>query len=160
MSRWPSNTDWVSASLESIFVLVDLEQFAYNISVHHNLFATNGQRNPQIAASHADSTPLRGAEVINNVAYNWVRETYNGIKSTVVDIRDNYWKQGPANSTPNIAMRFEVSPFLEPDNPYDPASIFVDGNFSFAMPAQSQWNMLRSHFSIADTLPTTHRRFS
>ena len=137
----------------------DHEQ-VYNITVHHNLFATNSQRNPQIAASHADSTPLRGAEVINNVAYNWIRETYNGTHSTVVDIRNNYWKQGPADQSPNVAMRFEVSPFLEPGNPYDPASIYVDGNVSVARPVQSQWNMLRSHFVPADTLPTTHRRFS
>ncbi len=64
---------------------------AHRISVHHNLFAHNENRNPSIANGPAD--------VINNVIYN-VRHgfVHHNPASGQFNIIGNYYKQGPNNS--------------------------------------------------------------
>lgn len=99
------------------------------IAVHHNLFASNLNRNPAIANGPAD--------VRNNVAYN-VRHgfVHHNPASGAFNIVGNYYKQGPdntlfpfffddENSTPAASLKYFLADnFI--DDPGDNCSRVVD----------------------------------
>ena len=89
-----------------------------NMSVHHNLFADNTARNPQISAPG-------NVQVVNNVVFNYVDsalQTSNAHGSPHVDIVGNYFIAGP-DSDPD---RYEIDGY--PEGPQDTWSIHLDGN--------------------------------
>lgn len=74
-----------------------------DISVHHNLFAHNTARNPQV------SSPGR-VQIINNVIYNYgdsALQTSNPYGAPQIDIVGNYFKAGP-DSDPE---RYEIDAY-------------------------------------------------
>jgi hypothetical protein len=133
----------------------------WRLSWHHNLFSTNGQRNPAGTSSSAQATPDRGAEIINNVVYNWGNRTYDGDKNNVVDLVNNYWKQGPM--TPlrvEYLARHARHPKGQPGSPYPDPSIYISGNVSEKLAVSDQWEMIRDWWSLGNTLPPRFRRLS
>lgn len=69
--------------------------YSTNVSVHHNLFASNPDRNPRIK-------PSTSAEVINNVIYNW--SWYGTRTQGNSNIIGNYFKAGPGTAGPPITV--------------------------------------------------------
>ena len=91
---------------------------AYNISLHHNLMAHNGERNPYIEAAGV-------IDVVNNVAYNpfgtfsHIDMVYQ-LAQDQVNYIGNFYKPGPST---------EVKYGIKAINPGTPgAGIFVQGN--------------------------------
>jgi pectate lyase len=88
------------------------------MSVHHNLFADNTARNPQISAPGT-------VQVVNNVVFNYVDsalQTSNAHGAPHVDVVGNYFKAGP-DSDPD---RYEVDAY--PESAVGSWSVHLDGN--------------------------------
>jgi pectate lyase len=72
------------------------EQNSYNLSVHHNLFAHNEYRNPQVSNEGR-------VDVRNNVVYGWTRKAMSSSDVVGVPVKlnavANYFKAGPDSST-------------------------------------------------------------
>lgn len=89
-----------------------------DISVHHNLFAHNTARNPQV------SSPGR-VQVVNNVVFNYgdsALQTSNPYGGPQVDILGNYFKAGP-DSDPE---RYEIDAY--PIEDAEGWRLHVEGN--------------------------------
>jgi pectate lyase len=89
-----------------------------DMSVHHNLFADNTARNPQISAPGT-------VQVVNNVVFNYVDsalQTSNAHGAPHVDVVGNYFKAGP-DSDPD---RYEVDAY--PESAVGSWSVHLDGN--------------------------------
>lgn len=105
-----------------------------SISLHHNYFAHNNDRCPQIS-SPEDVEML--ADAVNNVSYNW----YGGLSpysggSAKVNWVHNYMKQGIESND----YSFEVA-YANPISPTE--LIYVNGNIGSTRLSQSepQWNV-------------------
>jgi pectate lyase len=105
---------------------------AERISIHHNLFAHNLERNPLISVD-------TWTEMINNVIYNWGKRGLNlgncypehGEKS---DIIGNFFKKGPDSDANSI----EVS------NCWKNAKVYMNGNIGPGQPTGSvdSWGLV------------------
>lgn len=70
-----------------------------NVSIHHNLFASNTGRNPSIG--YGDHVDFR-----NNVVFNWQHRTLDGGDATShLNVVNNYFKPGPACGQGDIQFR-------------------------------------------------------
>jgi pectate lyase len=70
-----------------------------NVSLHHNLFASNTGRNPSIG--YGDHVDFR-----NNVLFNWQHRTMDGgDASSWINVVANYYKPGPATQEGDIRYR-------------------------------------------------------
>jgi pectate lyase len=89
-----------------------------NVSVHHNLFAHNTARNPQVSTDGP-------AQVVNNVVYNYgdsAFQTSNPRGAPHVDLVGNYFASGPDSDTD----RHEVDAYpIEPSGDW---SLWLEGN--------------------------------
>ena len=91
---------------------------SYNLSLHHNLMAHNGERNPYIEAAGV-------VDVVNNVAYNPFGtfshiDMIDQLAPDLVNYIGNYYKPGPDT---------EVKYGIKAINPGTPgAGIYVQGN--------------------------------
>jgi len=91
---------------------------AYNISLHHNLMAHNGERNPYIKAAGI-------IDVVNNVAYNPFGtfshiDMESQVAPDLVNYIGNFYKPGP-----NTEVKYGIRA-INPDQAG--AGIFVQGN--------------------------------
>lgn len=89
-----------------------------NVSVHHNLFADNTARNPQVSAPG-------DVQVVNNVVFNYVDsalQTSNAHGAPHVDIVANYFRAGP-DSDPD---RYEIDGY--PIQALGSWSVHLEGN--------------------------------
>jgi len=109
----------------------------HNISIHHNLFMNNNNRNPLVKC--------KDARIINNLIYNWrwfATQISGGIK---VDIIGNKYKVGPeTDSSKNwevTILSYKGYPSSGP--PGDP-SIYITNNIGSHQnnPDGDNWNML------------------
>src|SRR5204862_8249269 len=70
-----------------------------NSSFHHNLFASNTGRNPSIGMGGL-------FDFRNNVMFNWRHRTMDGGDgSSEVNVIANYYKAGPATTSPELRYR-------------------------------------------------------
>jgi hypothetical protein len=70
-----------------------------NCSFHHNLFACNTGRNPSIGMGG-------GFDFRNNVLFNWRHRTVDGGDgSSRINVVANYYKPGPATTSPELRYR-------------------------------------------------------
>jgi pectate lyase len=135
------------------------DQITERISVHHNLFAHNGHRNPRVSA-HLEVTKPPDVQVINNLVYNWdnrIGTTKGGVK---VDLIGNYWKAGPMSSTDRI-YRHEHALSNDRNTVYPPPSILIKDNIAlpkYPDPSEDNWQLLRYHYHLSGTLPLSWRR--
>ena len=70
-----------------------------DISVHHNLFVHNYDRNPRVRSG--------GCQVINNVVYNWGSRVGVVEMGSNVDFINNYWKPGPMRQNAAVVYKYE-----------------------------------------------------
>lgn len=104
------------------------------ISIHHNLFAHNVERNPLISVNTR-------SEIINNVVYNWKSRGLNlgncyPELSEYSDVISNYFKRGPNSNT----LCFHIS------NCWTNAKVYVSGNIGPGRPTNSgdEWALIRN----------------
>ncbi len=90
-----------------------LGQDNYNMSIHHNLFANNSGRNPDLSG-------IVNAEVVDNVIYGWKNSAFqlSPDKSTV-NVINNYFKPNRDSGHYEIAI---------PDSLNPDSKIFIVGN--------------------------------
>jgi pectate lyase len=108
---------------------------AKNISIHHNLFAHNVERNPLISVDTR-------SEVINNVVYNWKSRGLNigncyPEHSEESDIINNYFIKGPSSRN-NLC--FHVS------DCWKHAQVYVKGNIGPGREEDKgdEWSLVRN----------------
>ena len=133
----------------------DAGRGVYNISVHHNLFANTGQRNPEVEVGDAENFPDRGIEIVNNVQYNWTGRPITSRKQSVVDIVDNYSKPGPATGIYVHRHMFYNDAWSEAKP--DP-SIYLAGNIMEGQSFPDQWSMIRDWYDLGSELPARMHR--
>jgi len=135
------------------------DQKTERISVHHNLYAHNGHRNPRVSA-HLEVTNPPEVQVINNLVYNWsnrVGTTKGGVK---VDFIGNYWKAGPMSKTDRIYLH-EHAPIYRPIIIFPDPSIFIKNNIAlpkYPDPNKDNWQMYQYHYLLIGSLPLAWRR--
>ena len=111
---------------------------ATNVSVHHDFFARNNNRNPLFKGA--------SGEVAGNLIYNWHWWAMGIAGGVTLDITDNSFKAGPARQGGN--MRPEIS-YMPSDGshgrgiPGDP-SLFFSGNIGYhnSDPTRDAWSVM------------------
>jgi pectate lyase len=126
----------------------------HEISVHHNLFAHNYDRNPRVATA--------GTQVINNVVYNWGSRVGVSEKKNTVDFINNYWKPGPMSGS--LIYKHESSN-ITTGWVYPDPSIYMAGNIvkgSFETLSADNWALIKRSPTYEDPsagpLPVSYRR--
>jgi len=126
----------------------------HEISVHHNLFVHNYDRNPRMASA--------GAQIINNVVYNWGSRVGVSERQNTVDFINNYWKPGPMSGT--MIYKHE-SKDIGTGEVYPDPSIYIAGNIvegRFPDPADDNWPLIvrddAAGFPPNTPLPASYRR--
>jgi pectate lyase len=123
------------------------------ISLHHNLFLHNQERNPRVISL--------GTEVINNVVYNWERRIGETQSASVIDYIGNYYVAGPMSRADRLLMHEDCSPdHPEWVCPLPIPSIYITGNVALPMfpdPAADNWNLVKYNFTYTP-LPLLFRR--
>ncbi|MES9945689.1 MAG: endo alpha-1,4 polygalactosaminidase [Candidatus Thiodiazotropha sp.] len=112
-----------------------------NISIHHNLFAHNGNRNPAVANGPA--------EIINNLVYN-VRHGFVHHNPATGDfnIIGNYYKQGPENSLIPFFFDDEYSGSGTPQLSYFLQDNYVDDPGDLVGSVDNPWLTPYAHSSF------------
>lgn len=106
-----------------------------NVSLHHNLFASNTGRNPSLG--WADRVDFR-----NNVIFNWRHRTLDGgDASSLVNVVGNYYKPGPATLDGPVRYRIARPQHLDMHTRW-PGGWYVAGNVVEGFPEVSadNWN--------------------
>jgi hypothetical protein len=118
---------------------------SHNITLHHNLYAHNGNRNPLVGAYDA-------TEIINNVVYNWQWngtqfQHYSGVGGQYGNIVANYYKAGNAG-------QFEYGISLSDST--SPSKFYVHNNIGPTRTSQSQddWAIVYGGSSLRSNTPT------
>jgi pectate lyase len=125
-----------------------------NITVHHNLFADNGERNPRVTSA--------GAKVFNNVAYNWNNHVGSTIRGSVIDWINNYWKFGPNSKSTEILLHEDRPGNNMPLYPSTP-SIYIAGNIvdpEYPDSDIDNWPLYSLRFNDFAALPGDYRRYT
>ena len=125
------------------------------ITLHHNLFAHNGHRNPRVDSA-------KRIEFINNVVYNWHSRAGTTVGEAEVDFIGNYFKAGPWSNEGKIIRHEDINPVI-PLVIYPDPSIYVQHNLAIPFqpdPSADNWNLFTFHYRIAGSLPTSWRRFT
>jgi hypothetical protein len=123
-----------------------------NVTVHHNLFANNGHRNPRVTSA--------GTKVINNVIYNWNDHIGSTTRGSVVDWINNYWKLGPNSKTSKFLLH-EDRPGENMPLYMSTPSIYITGNVLVPTSpdlAADNWRYYTLHFDNYTPLPINYRR--
>jgi hypothetical protein len=119
-----------------------------NISMHHNLLAHNGQRNPLIMAP--------SMRIINNVIYDWGSECCGQYRNTVADWLGNYFKPGPLSYAHGLINWQSLG------TP-EPPSLMISGNVSpplYDASDADNWEMTGIDEGSVTPLPLAVRRFT
>ncbi|MBD3793502.1 MAG: hypothetical protein IE889_04990 [Campylobacterales bacterium] len=112
-----------------------------DISVHHNLFANNKNRNPLLKVASGD--------IVNNIIYNWSWWATGLGGGIEVDIINNQYKPGP-NTKDKGRGEIVFKPY-EKNHPRPPMtginsipSIFIEGNIGIHNndPKQDNWDVM------------------
>ncbi|MBI3449987.1 MAG: hypothetical protein HY049_13865 [Acidobacteria bacterium] len=115
--------------------------FADRVSVHHNIFNNNPERNPQISGNNNTATAMPLVDIRNNLVHNWIdygtRIRFNGTGNVVKNIY-------LSNVKPNFAL------LLEQNGP-----VFTSGNMAPAQGAGVDINTLGNAGSAITAPPIT-----
>lgn len=114
-----------------------------NASFHHNLLASNSNRNPRFSGSTTTLQPeLEYADFRNNVVFNWVGSPYGG-PGGHYNMVNNYHKAGPAttgaatssatNRRNRILLYTSYSTTLAGDTVFG-GKFYVSGNYVHGFP--------------------------
>ena len=133
-----------------------------NISFHHNLFAHNSSRNPRFDHPNLywnnNMLHYRGTvDFVNNVVYNWGAKAIYGGEEGWFNVKDNYFRPGPATSVIDGEwIDFYVSPttsmipgnFHISGNIYDISAV-SKGNYKGSMPDNDKIEANRKKYEEA-----------
>lgn len=122
-----------------------------NISIHHNLLAHNGTRNPRVTSQKT--------QIINNIMYNWKDRIGETSRGAVLDYINNYAKAGPVSDLNNLFLHENYNPY-NLDEPYADPSIYTEGNIVEPVqtdPNANNWDLWKLNFTY-DPLPESYRR--
>ncbi|MES9990829.1 MAG: endo alpha-1,4 polygalactosaminidase [Candidatus Thiodiazotropha sp.] len=112
-----------------------------NVSIHHNLFAHNGNRNPAVATGPA--------EIINNLVYNARHGfVHHNPASGDFNIIGNYYKQGPDNTLIPFFFDDENSGGGTPAPSYYLQDNYVDDPGDFVGSVDNPWLTPHLHSSF------------
>ena len=123
-----------------------------HISLHHNLFAHNASSSPRVTSG--------GAEVVNNVVFNWENQIGSTTRGSVVDHVANFFKAGPMSDLTRLLLHDEVNPD-RPDEVYSDPSLFISSNLVdpiYPNPEDDNWALYRANYTW-EPLPNGFRRF-
>ena len=135
-------------------MLITGEDDLFQVTLHHNLFAHNGHRNPRVNSSTR-------IEVINNVVYNWHNRVGTTVADAQVDFIGNYFKAGPWSAEQRIFRHEHVDPH-NPDVVYPDPSIYAQGNLAIPFQpdaSEDNWNLFRYHYVLTGSLPESWHRY-
>lgn len=124
----------------------------YNVSIHHNLFIHNSDRNPRITAG--------GVQIINNVIYNWKHRIGSSTRGSIYDNICNYAKAGPMSNLNSAYLHENFSPMYITEKYPDP-SIFTFGNIVESLhnnPDGDDWDLYKLNY-LFTSLPRKYRRY-
>jgi len=122
----------------------------HEISVHHNLFVHNYDRNPRVSSA--------GTQVVNNVVYNWGSRVGVSAMKNTVDFINNYWKPGPMSGS--LIYKHE-STHVTQGWVYPDPSIYIAGNIvkgSFENPSADNWGLIIDDITRG-LLPISFRKY-
>ncbi len=110
---------------------------------HHNMFAHNTSRNPRFNGFRIDHPPEPElVDFVNNVIYNWAFNSTYGGEMGNQNIRNNYFKYGPATKE---GVKYRVV------EPYDSTgNWYIDGNYVYGSASVTADNWIGVHGSYAD----------
>lgn len=118
--------------------------------MHHNLYAHNAHRNPNINALNV--------KIINNVTYNWANYVTQTGKAAQVDLINNHHTKGPWSST-SVQSWYSHESCPGTGTPIFPItpSLYISGNIFNAVgenrttPNSDQWSFERQHYTCQTT---------
>ncbi len=126
--------------------------YSERISIHHNLFAHNNDRNPLV--SDAGST-----EIVNNVVYNWRQwathlSNCHSSEPSLSNVIGNYYLPGPDTSQPSPgAWPGGIRIYNSIDNAcWHAGSVYVSGNVNPDYPAAEQDNWALVENMVGDSV--------
>ncbi len=125
-----------------------------NISIHHNMFANNGSRNPRVTSA--------GTKIINNVIYNWRYHAAETTRGSVVDWINNYWKPGPGSNTTQVLLHEDRPGDRLPGYTTHP-SLYISGNAdpsTFPDLNTDNWRFYILPYDNDAPLPARYRRYT
>lgn len=98
-----------------------------NISIHHNLFAHNNERNPRI---NSDQGPV---DVVNNLIYNvgYGLMSVDEYGISTINAVGNYFKAGPRTSLNGYEVSVHTNPRTQVPHGH---SLYLSGNIGFNRP--------------------------
>lgn len=120
-----------------------LHELVRDISIHHNAFIHNYDRNPRVSSW--------GTQVINNLVYNWGARVGVSARDNVMDLINNLWLPGPMTMSTGsgVIWKHEGYNLSPPDGgppwEYPSASIYIMGNIvpgQFDDPAAPNWSLI------------------
>jgi pectate lyase len=119
-----------------------------NTSMHHNLMAHNGQRNPLVMAP--------SIRIINNVVYDWGSECCGQDRNSTVDWIGNYFKPGSLSFADGLISWQSLGTAAPP-------SLLIEGNVSppdYSESDEDNWEMTGMDEGSVTPLPLAYRRFT
>ena len=125
-----------------------------DLTIHHNLFIHNTDRNPRVISA--------GAQVINNLVYNWKFRIGSTMSGSVIDYINNYYQAGPMSNLDRLLLHEDSSPdYPNWRTPLPDPSIYIAGNIvqpNHPDPEADNWVLLEYNWTYAP-LPGHFRRF-
>jgi pectate lyase len=133
------------------------------ITVHHNLMAHNGHRNPRVSGVQDAALSAPKVQVINNVVYNWRNRVGTTVGRVEVDLIANFWRAGPMSAAGrDRAFRHEHALHNDAAHVFPAPSIYIAKNLhdpNFTQPDEDNWALLTYHYHLSGTpLPLDWRR--
>ncbi len=111
---------------------------ALRMSYHHNLYAHNIERNPNVSWRR----DLVQIDYRNNVIYNWGRRSNHGGPTARANWVGNYYKPGPATPAENLSLIFELDQNIKDTFP----GFYIEGNHMDGNPTVSADNWAGVHY--------------
>ncbi len=107
---------------------------------HHNLYINNTSRNPRFCGAryHHSTASTEIVDFVNNVIYNWGFNSVYGGELGQQNVRNNYYKAGPA--TKKTVRNRIVNPTIDSGTDSGLGKFFVDGNYVESYPTTTQDN--------------------
>lgn len=130
---------------------IDNWRQVYDLSIHHNLFVHNTHRNPRVTSG--------GAQIINNVTYNWKSRIGSTTRGSISDFINNYFKAGPMSNLRRLLLHENFS-LRRLFKPYADPSIYTVGNIVepvYLDPTADNWRIHKLNYLFTSVPKHYHR---
>ena len=118
---------------------------------HHNLYINNTSRNPRFCGAryHIPTASTEVVDFVNNVIYNWGFESIYGGELGQQNIRNNYFKPGPATISSMRDCIFHPTVSADPAAGY--GTFYIADNYVEGFPEVTADNWGKGIHGVADT---------